>query len=86
MRIIRIHDFDECAALPIKNLMMRGLRAFCLVLAATAWSLFAQTNQPVYTDSLQNGWQSYGWTRIDYSSTNFVRTGSRSISITITQQ
>jgi hypothetical protein len=66
--------------------MMRGLRVFCLFLAATTWSLFAQTNQPVYTDSLQNGWENFGWTRIDYAATNLFHGGSRSISVTITQQ
>jgi hypothetical protein len=49
-----------------------------------AGSAFAQTNQAVYTDSLQNGWLAWGWTKIDYASTAFVHSGAKAISVTIT--
>src|SRR6266581_4117454 len=52
------------------------------VLAAPLLS--AQTDQAVYTDALQNGWQNYGWTQIDYASTSFVHSGAKDISVTIT--
>jgi hypothetical protein len=45
----------------------------------------AQTDQQIYTDSLQNGWQDWSWscTR-DFGSTDFVHTGTQAISVTIT--
>jgi Glycoside hydrolase family 44 len=48
-----------------------------------ATSTFAQTNQAVYTDSLQNGWVSWGWaTSINFSNTSVVHSNSsRSISV-----
>src|SRR6266581_3581010 len=52
------------------------------VLAAPLLS--AQTDEAVYTDALSNGWQNYGWTQIDYASTNFVHSGSKAIAVTIT--
>jgi hypothetical protein len=44
----------------------------------------AQTDQPIYTDSLQNGWVPYGWTQIDYNNASPVHSGSKSIAVTIT--
>ena len=54
------------------------------LMVGAAPPLAAQTDQSIYTDTLQNGWQNYGWTQIDYSSTNFVHSGVKSISVTIT--
>ena len=41
----------------------------------------AFADQAVYTDSLQNGWQSYGWATLNYSSTNVIHSGSDAISV-----
>jgi len=42
-------------------------------------------DQAIYSDSLQNGWQNWGWTQINYNNTSPVHAGSLSISVTITQ-
>ncbi len=39
-------------------------------------------NQAIYTDSLQNGWQNYGWATLNYSNTSPVESGKDSISVT----
>lgn len=44
----------------------------------------AQTNQPIYTDSLQNNWVPYGWATINYADTSTVHLGSNSISVSCT--
>ena len=46
------------------------------------WTAQAQTRQSVYTESLQNGWQDYGWARLDYASTVQAHSGTRSIAVT----
>lgn len=46
-------------------------------------SLVAQTDQQIYTDSLQNGWQNWGWATLNYSNTSPVHSGSDSISVTV---
>lgn len=53
-----------------------------LALWLTGTSAFSQTNVAVYTDSLQNGWQDWGWATINYNNTNPVHSGSDSISVT----
>lgn len=45
-------------------------------------SLFGQTDQQIYTDSLQNGWQNWGWAALDYNNTSPVHSGSDSIAVT----
>src|SRR5215831_7981644 len=53
----------------------------CLLAPANA---SAQANQQIYTDSLQNGWVSYGWAAaINYADTSTVHSGANSISVTI---
>ncbi len=44
----------------------------------------AQTEQAIYTDSLQNSWEAWGWTQINYNNTSPVHSGSKSISVSIT--
>jgi len=62
-----------------------GFRLCVWVLfAGTVLRLAAQSDQAVYADALSNGWQNYGWTQIDYATTNFVHSGSKAISVTIT--
>src|SRR6266850_8403956 len=43
----------------------------------------AQTDQQIYTDSLQNGWVPYGWATINYANTSPVHSGADSISVKI---
>lgn len=61
---------------------MKNLIAMFLI-AAMAWSVArAQDSTVIYDDALQNGWVSYGWAMLNFSSTAAVRTGSQSISVT----
>ncbi|MGH2346221.1 MAG: hypothetical protein ACRDG4_13430, partial [Chloroflexota bacterium] len=39
------------------------------------------TDQLIYSDSLQNGWQDYGWATINYHNAHPVHSGIRSISV-----
>ena len=55
-----------------------------LIYLSAVFSNLAQ-NQAVYTDSLQNNWENYGWTQINYNNTSPVHSGSMSISVTVTQ-
>ncbi len=45
---------------------------------------FAQNDQAVYTDSLQNGWVNYSWAAVNFSSTTRVHSGSDAIGVTCT--
>jgi hypothetical protein len=54
-----------------------------LLLASLPLHLFAQVDQPIYTDSLQNGWQDWGWATINYGNTSPVHSGSKSVAVTI---
>src|ERR1700722_427020 len=56
-----------------------------LFLMRLANSTFAQSgNMAVYTDSLQNGWQDWGWAPHNYTNTSPVHSGSDSVSVQIT--
>jgi hypothetical protein len=57
--------------------------ATCLLLASPAISVLGQTDQQVYTDALQNGWQDWGWATLNYDNTAPVHSGSDSIAVTI---
>jgi hypothetical protein len=60
------------------------LRCVCGVLLAWVFLLVARADQAIYTDSLQNGWVSYGWaTTIDYNNTSPVHGGAKSIAVTM---
>jgi hypothetical protein len=54
----------------------------CLLLAGTVLRVEAQADQAVYTDSLQNNWQDWGWATRSYTNTSPVHSGSDSISVT----
>jgi hypothetical protein len=41
----------------------------------------AQTDQIIYTDSLQNNWQNYSWATVNFNNSNPVHDGSASISV-----
>lgn len=61
--------------------------AWCLaaaLFAATAFRLAAQTNEAIYTDSLQNGWSNDSTAKVNFSSTNRVYSGMYSISVLCT--
>src|SRR5947207_15606777 len=53
--------------------------AFAIVAAGNA---FAQADQPIYTDSLTNGWQDYSWALHNLANTSPVHSGTRSVSVT----
>ncbi len=57
-------------------------KATGLVWLLGAGTLHAQIQQTAYTDSLQNGWQDYGWAKLDYASTVRVHSGTHSIAVT----
>jgi hypothetical protein len=49
-----------------------------LACASAAW---AQTDQPIYTDSLVNGWQNWSWATVNLANGAPVHAGSRSLSV-----
>ncbi|HKW30757.1 MAG TPA: glycoside hydrolase family 44 protein [Verrucomicrobiae bacterium] len=55
----------------------------CL-LAIFLFTLAAQADQIIYDDALENGWQDWGWANIDYNNTSPVHSGSKSVSVAIT--
>jgi hypothetical protein len=64
---------------------MRLLRrlSLALIFCLAAPRGLAQSDQPIYTDSLQNGWMDYGWATINYANTSPVHSGADSISVKI---
>lgn len=44
----------------------------------------AQSNQNIYTDSLQNGWENWSWATVNLNNTNPVHGGSTSVSVNST--
>ena len=57
--------------------------ALVTMLLTAPLHVLAQTvDQPIYTDSLVNGWVSYGWATLNYANTSPVHSGSDSISVT----
>lgn len=57
-----------------------GVAALTLCCAPAARAQWGG-DQEVYTDALQNGWQSYGWATLDYANSSPVRSGGASISV-----
>jgi glycosyl hydrolase family 44/Big-like domain-containing protein len=55
-----------------------------IFLFAVVMTVAAQSGQAIYTDSLQNGWQNWGWATLNYANTSPVHSGSDSISVTAT--
>lgn len=54
-----------------------------LLLVGTAAKAICQSfDQAIYTDSLQNSWQEYGWAAINYNNASPVHSGIDSISVT----
>src|SRR6266487_846022 len=48
---------------------------------ALAPSAFAQTDQPIYTDSLVAGWQNWSWATVNLANTAPIHSGIRSASV-----
>ena len=63
----------------------RNLRRFCvliLLLVGFVGSVFAQTDQLIYSNSLNNGWQNWSWATVDLSNSSPVHSAPCSISVT----
>jgi len=58
------------------------VRFSALLLWLVVTSSLAQ-DQAIYTDSLQNGWQDWGWATINYNNSSPVHSGSKSVAVTI---
>src|SRR5437867_1464118 len=56
----------------------------CLLLAGTALQIAAQTNQTVYTDSLQNSWDNWSWATVNLTNSSPAHGGTKSISVSST--
>jgi len=71
--------FKRCALLTNKrDFLLAGL-------LLTTVGLFGQTNQNIYTDSLQNSWQDWSWSATrDFNNASPAHSGSKSISISLT--
>src|SRR5690348_7761831 len=54
-----------------------------LLLGSLSLPVFGQSDQQIYTDSLQNGWQDWGWATLNYNNTSPVHSGADSIAVTI---
>jgi hypothetical protein len=54
------------------------------LLVGSLLPLFAQSDQPVYTDSLQNGWANWSWATVNFNNASPVHSGTSSISVTCT--
>src|SRR5690348_4836372 len=61
----------------------RAVGQFSL-LAIFLFTLAARADQIVYDDTLENGWQNWGWALINYNNTSPIHSGSKSVSVTIT--
>lgn len=67
--------------------VMLSLRSrFCcclwLMMAGFVIVSSAQTNQVIYSDSLQNGWANWSWASVNFANSSPVQSGSSSISVT----
>lgn len=61
-----------------------GWRCAGLFLAVTAVRLAAQSDQAVYTDSLQNGWEDWSWSAArDFNGSSQIHSGAKAISVNL---
>jgi hypothetical protein len=72
----------RCYRIGLDGRWVRGLAAACFLISCVL-HVTAQTNQIVYDDALENGWQNWGWVELDYTNTSPVHSGNDSISVTI---
>ncbi len=64
------------------NLEMSRMRLIgLLLLFCGALAGRSQTNQSLYTDSLQNGWGDWSWATVNFNQTAVVHSGSKAISV-----
>lgn len=63
------------------NRLKHALTVSALVFWLTVGSAPGQSNQTVYDDSLQNGWQNWSWATNNFANTSPVHSGSDSISV-----
>ncbi len=56
----------------------------CVTLGLAIWLAAARADQAIYTDSLQNGWQNWGWATLNYANTAPVHGGADSVAVTMT--
>lgn len=62
----------------------RTWRNHCLVALACLCGNFAQAaEEPLYQDTLMNGWEDWGWAAINYNNAAPVHGGSKSIAVTM---
>ena len=67
-----------------KNSLRRVFFNLGLIFVLTFSAFFAakaQSNQPVYTDSLQNGWENWSWAQVNLSNANPAHGGAASASV-----
>ena len=66
--------------LPNVRFVALGLCSFLLCLFFV-FSVKAQSDQLIYTDSLQNGWENYSWATVNFSNPQPVHGGTASVSV-----
>ena len=68
----------------MRRLFVKAAKAAAVsILITKGFSVFGQTDQQIYTDSLQNNWQNWGWATLNYSNPSPVHSGADSIAVTI---
>jgi hypothetical protein len=60
-----------------------GCVLLCVLAADTLLPLAVRADQTIYTDSLQNSWQDWGWAPHSYTNTSPVHSGTYSVSVTV---
>jgi Glycoside hydrolase family 44/Bacterial Ig domain len=63
--------------------MWSFFRRFFTILTTVGALSVARADQTIYTDSLQNGWQDWGWATLNYNNASPVHSGTKSVSVTI---
>jgi hypothetical protein len=68
-----------------RSFFILAVRLLILVIIGSGllWARL-EASQTVYDDSLENGWQNWGWALLNYANTSPVHSGSDSISVTMT--
>lgn len=58
------------------------MKRFLLAATVGLIACLARADQDIYTDQLDNGWQSWSWATVNLANTSPVHTGTRSVSVT----
>ena len=77
--IMKQRRLNRCAG----SRLMGGFPVIVALLILLALRVSSQTNQIVYDDALENGWQNWGYATLNYANTSPVHSGNDSISVTI---